>query len=149
MQGSCGKLSLKRKLKLRTQTQLPTTVRTSFPERPLKLLFIKANRPHTINTRSVNAAKVNYLSTVESVKTDFPGPSFAFSKARSINRKVAMICDIIMSNRLDIFAITETWLNSETNNVAIVEILTFQFFTFHAPTRKEVALHFLYTRVII
>ena len=46
-----------------------------------------------------------------------------------------MICDIITSNRLDIFAITETWLNSETNNIAIVEILNIlpDFTVFHIP----------------
>ena len=46
-----------------------------------------------------------------------------------------MICDIIISNRLDIFAITETWLNSETNNVAIVETLNTlaEFTVFHIP----------------
>lgn len=46
-----------------------------------------------------------------------------------------MICDIIISNQLDIFAITETWLHSETNNVAIVEILNTlpDFTVFHIP----------------
>ena len=97
--------------------------------------IITANRPRTINTRSVNAANVIYPSTVESAQTKFPGLSFAVWNARSINRKAAMICDIIISNRLDIFAIKETWLNSETNNVAIVEILNTlpDFTVFHIP----------------
>lgn len=40
-----------------------------------------------------------------------------------MNKKAAIICDIIQSNRLDILAITESWLNSQTNNVVIAEIL--------------------------
>ena len=97
--------------------------------------MITANRPPTINTRSVNAANSIYPSTVESAKTNVPRLSLAVWNARSINRKAAMICDIITSNRLDIFAITETWLNSETNTVAIVEILNIlpDFTVFHIP----------------
>ena len=92
--------------------------------------MITANRPPTINTRSVNAANSIYPSTVESAKTNVPRLSLAVWNARSINRKAAMICDIITSNRL-----TETWLNSETNNVAIVEILNKlpDFTVFHIP----------------
>ena len=97
--------------------------------------MITANQPPTINTRSVNAANSIYPSTVESAKTNVPRLSLAVWNARSINRKAAMICDIITSNRLDIFAITETWLNSETNNVAIVEILNIlpDFTVLHIP----------------
>lgn len=39
---------------------------------------------------------------------------FALWNARSINKKTAIICDIIQSNKLDILAVTETWSNKST-----------------------------------
>ena len=84
--------------------------------------IIPGNRPRTI-TQDQLMRQVIYSSTVESAQINFSGLSFAVWNARSINKKAAMICVIIISNRLDIFSITESWLHSETNNVAIVELL--------------------------
>ena len=40
----------------------------------------------------------------------------AVRDARSVTKKSALLCDIIQSNKLDILAVTETWINSEINN---------------------------------
>ena len=48
---------------------------------------------------------------------------FALWNAQSLQKKSGSVCDIISSNRLDIFAITETWLNSKGNNISLAEIL--------------------------
>ena len=48
---------------------------------------------------------------------------FALWNAQSLQKKSGLVCDIFLSNRLDIFAITETWLNSEGNNISLAEIL--------------------------
>ena len=40
---------------------------------------------------------------------------FAVWNAQSINNKSSIICDIILSNHLDMFAVTETWLCSDSN----------------------------------
>lgn len=113
--------------------------------------IITANRPRITNPGSVNVSNVIYPSKVESAQSILPRLSFAVWNARSIHRKAAVICDTITSNRLDIFAITECWLNSE-NSVAIAGILNtlsdFTVFIFHALATKEVALQFLYARFL-
>ena len=38
-------------------------------------------------------------------------------------RSSALLCDIIQSNKLDILAVTETWINSNINNSQIPELL--------------------------
>ena len=43
MQGWCGKLSYERKLKLRVQTQLPTTVRTNFSRKTINTYIYLKN----------------------------------------------------------------------------------------------------------
>ncbi len=43
--------------------------------------------------------------------------------ARSILKKSAAVCDIIQSNRLDMLALTETWLTTDVNNNSLSEIL--------------------------
>ncbi|CAB3991461.1 Hypothetical predicted protein, partial [Paramuricea clavata] len=48
---------------------------------------------------------------------------FALWNARSINKKAAIICDIIQSNKLDILAVTETWSNKNTKFSSAAEVL--------------------------
>lgn len=45
---------------------------------------------------------------------------FAVPNARSIGKKLSLLCDLIMSNHLDILAVTFTWLNG-TNNSSWVQ----------------------------
>ena len=45
--------------------------------------------------------------------------------AQSLQKKSASVCDIMLSNKLDIFAVTETWLASNGNNTSLTEILNF------------------------
>ena len=108
-------------------------------ERLMIPTIVTANRPRIINSRSVDVSNVIYPSKVESAQSFLPRLSFAVWNALSIHRKAVVICDIITSNRLDIFAITESWLNSE-NNVAIAEILNtlsdFTFFQIPRPGNK-------------
>ena len=60
--------------------------------------------------------KENRISAFNKIK-------FALWNAQSLQKKSGLVCDIISSNRLDIFAITETWLNGEGNNISLAEIL--------------------------
>ena len=48
---------------------------------------------------------------------------FAVWKAQSLHKKSGLLCDIVLSNRLDVFAITETWLICNSNNEVLAEIL--------------------------
>ena len=43
--------------------------------------------------------------------------------AQSLPKKSASVCDIIVSNKLDIFSVTETWLASNGNHTSLAEIL--------------------------
>ena len=43
--------------------------------------------------------------------------------AQSLQKKSGSVCDIILSNKLDIFAVTETWLTSNGNNTLLAEML--------------------------
>ena len=42
-----------------------------------------------------------------------PKAAFALWNARSINNKITTLCDFIITNRVDIMVITETWLNGD------------------------------------
>ena len=42
-----------------------------------------------------------------------PKAAFALWNARSINNKIRTLCDFIITNRVDIMVITETWLNGD------------------------------------
>ena len=48
---------------------------------------------------------------------------FALWNALSINKKAAIICDIIQSNKLDILAVTKTWSNKNTKFSSAAEVL--------------------------
>ena len=52
-----------------------------------------------------------------------PKVQFGLWNARSVTKKSALLCDIIQSNKLDILAVTETWINSDINNSQIPELL--------------------------
>lgn len=42
----------------------------------------------------------------------------------SLSKKAASICDLVISKRIDILALTETWLTTlNTNNTTVAEIL--------------------------
>lgn len=48
---------------------------------------------------------------------------FAVWNAQSLHKKSGLLYDIVLSNRLDVFAITETWLICNSNNEVLAEIL--------------------------
>ena len=52
-----------------------------------------------------------------------PKVQFSMWNARSVTRKSVLLCDIIQSNKLNILAVTETWINSDINNSQIPELL--------------------------
>ena len=52
-----------------------------------------------------------------------PKVQFGLWKGRSVTKKSALVCDIIQSNKFDILAVTETWINSYINNSQIPELL--------------------------
>ena len=43
--------------------------------------------------------------------------------AQSLQMKSGSVCDIILSNKLDILAVTDTWLTSNGNNTSLADIL--------------------------
>lgn len=46
-----------------------------------------------------------------------------FWNAQSLQKKSVSVWDIILSNKVDIFAVSETWLASNGNNTSLAEIL--------------------------
>ena len=64
---------------------------------------------------------------------------FALWNSRSINSKIPMICDLIISNQIDIFALTETWLyGDDRDSVPIADLLnTLPTHTFHHIPRRS------------
>ena len=48
---------------------------------------------------------------------------FAVWNAQSLHKKSGLLWDIVLSNRLNVFAITETWLICNSNNEVLAEIL--------------------------
>ena len=71
---------------------------------------------HHCRWRRVNSSRnVNNIIQIPLTRTIIPKhkrcTKFAVLNARSIVRKSTLLCDIIISEKLDILAITETWLN--------------------------------------
>lgn len=63
----------------------------------------------------------------------------ALWNAQSLQKKSASVCDIIVSNKLDIFAVTKTWLASNGNNTSLAEILNSltDYSSYSSPERKR------------
>ena len=71
---------------------------------------------HRCRWRRVNSSRnVDNLIQIPLTRTIIPknerSTKFAVLNARSIVRKSTLLCDTIISEKLDILAITETWLN--------------------------------------
>ena len=66
------------------------------------------------------------------------GLVYGLLNARSINNKIEEITDTIISNNLDLLAITETWVTESSTNHAIVQILHgLQNFSFTSQARSN------------
>lgn len=89
------------------------------------------------NTMAGNLSNLIPILTVKRTHTNnLPRLRLGTWNAHSINRKAASICDLIISKRIDILSLTETWLTSKNNSDSnIAEILnTLQDFNFlHHP----------------
>lgn len=77
--------------------------------------------------RANSSRNVNNLIQIPLMRTIIPGKKsstkFAVLNARSMVRKSTLLCDLIMSKKLDILAITETWLNgSDLDSHCITDI---------------------------
>ncbi|XP_022778991.1 uncharacterized protein LOC111320602 [Stylophora pistillata] len=86
---------------------------------------ISANRRRCLSNL-VTVCKQPFHSSLNTSQHDisaFNKIKFALWNAQSLQKKSGSVCDIISSNRLDIFAITETWLNCKGNNISLAEIL--------------------------
>ena len=80
--------------------------------------FVMGNHARKLaNLRNVNIEKPpsNRMSRIR----------VATWNAQSMNKKSPSICHLIISNRLDILGMTETWINSDSsaNNTTIAEVL--------------------------
>lgn len=79
-------------------------------------IVISHHRPRLqTKSRTVNYCNLSYLKPMQ-----WPNPydhkvRFAVSNGQSINNKSLIICDIIVSNHLDMLTVTETWLGSGVN----------------------------------
>ena len=84
-----------------------------------------------------NLTKINNIHSQE--ETTANKIRLALWNAQSLQKKSASVCDIVLSNKLDIFAVTETWLASNGNNTSIAEILNFtdRFQSYSSPERKR------------
>ena len=66
------------------------------------------------------------------------GLVYGLLNARSINNKIEEITDTIISNNLDLLAITETWVTESSTNHAIVQILQgLQNYSHFSQTRTD------------
>ena len=84
-----------------------------------------------------NLTKINNTHSQE--ETTANKIRLALWNAQSLQKKSASVCDIMLSNKLDIFAVTETWLASNGNNTSLTEILNFtdRFQSYSNPERKR------------
>ena len=92
--------------------------------------FVQNNKQRGRNQNNIiDIAKKNQLNNREKLR-------FSNWNAQSVNKKSASICDFVISKRLDLLALTETWLSSRyTEHLSVAEITnTLQdYFFFHQP----------------
>ena len=69
---------------------------------------------------------------------------------RSVKNKALSICDLIVSNRVDIMAITETWLGSDVDNIVMSELVPNGYDIYHVPrkTRKGGGVALIYNNIV-
>ena len=81
---------------------------------------------------------VDDQKTVNQKKTAVSGLKFGVINVRSIGRRLDYVIDHAKENKLDVLALTETWLsNVETNNVTVVNFCTEQGYTLHYRPRSD------------
>ena len=84
---------------------------------------ISHHRPRLrTDSRTADFSNLSYLRPTRRFNPGDHKVRFAVWNAQSINHKSSIICDIILSNHLDMFAVTETWLSSDSNT-SIASIL--------------------------
>ena len=77
--------------------------------------------------KSIGGLVRNYNNLIIVKTSDLPDKNcisnsfyskFALWNARSLTRKTALVCDYILSEKIDLFVVTETWLKESTRAVA-------------------------------
>ena len=71
--------------------------------------------PLRTDSRTADFSNLSYLRPMRRFNPGDHKVRFAVWNAQSINNKSSIICDVILSNHLDMFAVTETWLSSDSN----------------------------------
>ena len=56
---------------------------------------------------------------------------------RSVKNKAVSLCDFILSNQIDLFAITETWLEDELDKYVLSELVPNGYDVQHVPRYKR------------
>ena len=86
-------------------------LRTTY-NRPIDVVNISTERNINIHSNSVNFGNLINIPIDSSANSTavLPRVNFTVWNAQSLNKKSSLLCDIIQSNRLDILAVTETWL---------------------------------------
>ena len=73
---------------------------------------------------SRNLANLTSINTVKSSSDYMPRLRFGTWNAHSLSKKAASICDLVISKRIDILSLTETWLAVNNNSEpAVAEML--------------------------
>ena len=93
----------------------------------------KENSAAGYNTR--NSMNLININIAKQASKSLPRLRLATWNAHSLNKKAASICDLIISKRIDILSLTETWLSGNNSDCNVAEILnTLQDFEFlHLP----------------
>ena len=110
--------------------------RRTIYNQPIDVANISTERNINIHWNSVNFGNLINIPIDSSNSTAvLPRVNFAVWNAQSFNKKSSLLCDVIQSNRLDILAVTETWL-AKDNNTALGDFLnSMTDYTFHHTPR--------------
>lgn len=74
---------------------------------------------------------------LEKEKRDIQSLQLYTLNCRSVKNKALSICDYITSNNIDIMALTETWLGTDTDNIALADLVPDGFDIYSVPRQNR------------
>ena len=78
--------------------------------------------PQAVKAASVNVSQLINLRVIKHSERDIP-LTICFLYARSVKNKVLSVADFFISRDIDVLALSETWLGTDTDNRVINEFM--------------------------
>ena len=96
-------------------------------------------RHRKLTARNSNTTNVSNLIKILTTPLVSSGKNLTIVSliCRSVKNKAVSLCDFILSNQMDLFAITETWLEDELDKYVLSELAPNGYDVQHVPRYKR------------